>query len=106
MRRLEDDVEPLVDMSEKLRANLRYSRPMADVDAAEILQKAMSLPAQARLALADELLDSVEGPEDPEWAKAWAAEIGRRVQEVESGQVQTIPWEVALETIRARLRAK
>jgi hypothetical protein len=35
---------------------------------AELLQRALQLPADDRLALATEILDSVEGPEDPKWA--------------------------------------
>ena len=45
---------------------------------AELLQHTLQLPADDRLALATELLESVEGPEDPEWAQAWAAELDRR----------------------------
>ncbi|MEO7033395.1 MAG: addiction module protein, partial [Polyangiaceae bacterium] len=40
-----------------------------------------------------ELLDSVEGPEDMEWTAAWASELNRRVEELDSGAVQGIPWE-------------
>jgi putative addiction module component (TIGR02574 family) len=45
-----------------------------------------------RLALASELLESVEGPEEPEWADAWAAELDRRVRELDEGRVQGVPW--------------
>jgi putative addiction module component (TIGR02574 family) len=51
---------------------------MSDSDTADLLAQALKLPPQSRLALADELLDSVEGPEDPEWTAAWAAELQRR----------------------------
>jgi len=34
---------------------------------AELLQRALQLPADDRLALATEILDSVEGPGDPKW---------------------------------------
>jgi putative addiction module component (TIGR02574 family) len=64
----------------------------------------MALPVAARLALADRLLDSVEGPQDADWEAAWAAEIGRRVQEYEAGQVHPIPASEVFERIRARYR--
>jgi putative addiction module component (TIGR02574 family) len=73
---------------------------------AELLEQALKLPPQARLALADELLDSVEGPEDPEWTAAWTAELARRVKQLESGQAKTVPWEEARARILAKLRSR
>jgi len=45
---------------------------------AGLLADALRLPAEDRLALASELLDSVEGAADPEWDEAWLAELDRR----------------------------
>jgi putative addiction module component (TIGR02574 family) len=45
---------------------------------AGLLADALRLPAEDRLALASELLDSVEGAADPEWDDAWLAELDRR----------------------------
>lgn len=78
---------------------------MAQVTHAELLQRALELPADDRLAL-DELLESVEGPEDPEWAAAWAAELDRRVRELDSGAVKPIPWQQVKFEILERLRSK
>ena len=61
---------------------------MAQATPAELLEHALQLPDDDRLALATELLDSVEGPQDPEWAEAWAAELDRRVLELDEGRVQ------------------
>jgi len=72
----------------------------------ELLATAMRLPSDERLAIATELLDSVETPEDPEWAEAWASEIERRVKELENGTAKTIPWDQAKSEILERLRAK
>ena len=66
---------------------------MTPASPAELLQCALRLPADDRIALATEILDSVEGPEDPKWATAWAAELDRRVNELDVGTVKTIPWE-------------
>ena len=79
---------------------------MAQSNANDLLQRALELPADERLALASELLESVEGPENSEWAAAWAAELDRRVRELESGAVKTIPWGQVKAEIQARLRAR
>ena len=79
---------------------------MAQATPAELLQRALELPADERLALASELLESVEGPEDPEWAAAWAAELDRRVKELDAGIVTGIPWEQVKSEILERLRSK
>ncbi|MBN1612020.1 MAG: addiction module protein [Polyangiaceae bacterium] len=79
---------------------------MVDTDAGDLLERALALPESARLALADELLDSVEGPGDPEWTKAWAEELQRRVAELDSGAVTGIPADMALERVRAALRQR
>ncbi|HWZ93117.1 MAG TPA: addiction module protein [Polyangiaceae bacterium] len=55
---------------------------MAQVTHAELLQRALELPVDDRLALVTELLESVEGPEDPERAGAWAAELDRKPEKL------------------------
>ena len=79
---------------------------MTPASPAELLQCALRLPADDRIALATEILDSVEGPEDPKWAAAWAAELGRRVNELDAGTVKTIPWEQVKSETLQRLRSK
>ena len=62
----------------------------------ELLDAAMNLPEDARAELADRLWDSI-GPvfADAETEAEWAAEIKRRVDDVESGREKGIPWEEA-----------
>jgi putative addiction module component (TIGR02574 family) len=79
---------------------------MAQANPAELLQHALQLSADDRLALATELLESVEGPEDPEWAAAWAAELDRRVRELDEGKVETISWSVVKARLEERLRSR
>jgi putative addiction module component (TIGR02574 family) len=79
---------------------------MTPASPAELLQCALRLPADDRIALATEILDSVEGPEDPKWAAAWAAELGRRVNELDAGTVKTIPWEQVKSETLQRLRSR
>jgi putative addiction module component (TIGR02574 family) len=79
---------------------------MAQANPAKLLQQALELPADDRLALAAELLESVEGPEDPEWAAAWAAELDRRVKELDAGTVTAIPWEQVKSEVLGRFRSR
>jgi putative addiction module component (TIGR02574 family) len=73
-------------------------------DADEILSHAMSLPADERLELATKLLDSVEGPEDPEWSGAWMAELDRRMEIVERGDAKLEDWETVKSSLLKELR--
>lgn len=69
----------------------------------EILEsEALKLTSSERAALAQRLLASLE--EDSEIEEAWASEIERRIAEVESGAVQTVPIAEALAQIRAKLK--
>ena len=79
---------------------------MTQASPAELLECALRLPADDRLALATEILESVEGPEDPKWVAAWAAELDRRVKELDAGTVKTIPWEQVKSEMLQRLRSK
>jgi putative addiction module component (TIGR02574 family) len=58
----------------------------------EILREAVDLSEHDRATLAGLLIESLEGEPDPDVEAAWAAEIERRVAEVEAGTVKTIPW--------------
>ena len=59
----------------------------------ELLRQALELDPRAREELATLLLESVPCESQEEVDAAWEATIRRRVQELESGAVQTIPWE-------------
>jgi putative addiction module component (TIGR02574 family) len=71
-------------------------------DAAEILRDALSLPEEARAALAGSLLDSLDTDVDEDAEAAWASEVNRRVAELDSGAVTAIPWA----EVRRRLAAR
>jgi putative addiction module component (TIGR02574 family) len=69
----------------------------------EILEsEALKLTLGERAALAQRLLASLD--EDAQIEDAWAAEIERRIAEVESGAVQVIPIAEALARVRAALK--
>jgi putative addiction module component (TIGR02574 family) len=64
--------------------------------------EALKLTAGERAALARRLLASLD--EDAEIEEAWAAEVERRIAEVESGAVQPIPMSEALAELRSSLK--
>jgi putative addiction module component (TIGR02574 family) len=71
-------------------------------DVSELLKKALALPPEARAALAGSLLESLdEEPADEGVEAAWNEEIKRRIEEIDSGKVQMIPYE----EVRRRLAA-
>lgn len=69
-----------------------------------ITSQALALDPAERLQLASRLIDSVEGPEDPEWASAWSSELDRRSAEVERGEVLCRSWEDVRADLQTRLK--
>ena len=76
---------------------------MVKTSVAELLRLALALPAGDRLALATELLNSVEGAEDQDWSEAWVQELDRRAAAVDRGEEPLESWETVETNIRARL---
>jgi putative addiction module component (TIGR02574 family) len=65
-------------------------------DIRDLVDAALKLPPEARGALASRLIDSLQGDEiDADAELAWEAEIARRLEELDSGKVKTIPWSEA-----------
>ena len=65
-------------------------------DTAKLLDKALRLPIEARAALAESLIESLDERIDADAEAAWEAEIARRVQELDSRKkTKTIPWSKA-----------
>lgn len=58
-----------------------------------VLADALRLDEDARAELAAELLASLDGPPDADAAAAWDAEIERRVEAIEAGQIALEPWD-------------
>ena len=74
-------------------------------DAAELLARALTLPEAARAALADSLIESLDGPVDEDAEQASKHEVARRLQEIDSGAVETVAWDDVRRQLRTRLRA-
>ena len=63
-------------------------------DVSELLKKALALPPEARAALATSLFESLdEEPADQGVEAAWSEEVKRRIEDIDSGKVQMIPYE-------------
>jgi putative addiction module component (TIGR02574 family) len=65
----------------------------------DIFRKALTLPERDRANLIGALIDSLDAEVEEGIEEAWRAEIERRAQEIESGTIESIPWEV----VKARL---
>ena len=75
-------------------------------DFKDIFRDAADLPDRDRATLAGLLIESLEGEPDPDIEAAWAAEIERRVAELDAGAVKTIPWEEVRQRLLDRLNAR
>ncbi len=73
-------------------------------EAAELLAKALHLPKEARAALADSLLESLDTEVDEGAEEAWRSEIHRRLGEIDEGSVKLVPWREARNRLEDRLR--
>jgi putative addiction module component (TIGR02574 family) len=65
----------------------------------DLFAKASALSDKDRATLAGLLIESLESETDPDVEEAWRIEIERRLAELDSGAVETVPWEV----VRAKL---
>lgn len=60
--------------------------------AEQLLKKVLSLSKEDRASVAGALIESLWTPAEPGTEGAWDVEIERRLKELESGSVKTIPW--------------
>ena len=63
--------------------------------------EAMKLTPSERADLADKLWVSVNSKEEVD--AAWETEIARRIQQIDAGEVECIPWETVMAELRAQL---
>jgi putative addiction module component (TIGR02574 family) len=68
----------------------------------KVFRGVFELPERHLAILAGLLIESLEPAPDPEVEEAWAIEAERRWLEIESGVVQTIPWEEVLAELNRR----
>lgn len=78
----------------------RLNRRVAD----DLASAAMQMPADERARLADQLMESVVG--EYGYDPAYAAELKRRIAEIEAGTAKTISAEEVFAKLRARRHAR
>jgi putative addiction module component (TIGR02574 family) len=74
-------------------------------DAAEVLRGALALPPEVRAALIDSLISSLDQQVDAAVEETWREEIFQRLEQIDSGAVQLVPWEDARRRLRSRLQS-
>ena len=62
-------------------------------EVSKLLEQALSLSIEKQEALPDSLISSLGGKVDEGLEAAWGAEIGKRIAELESGEVRTASWD-------------
>jgi hypothetical protein len=68
----------------------------------KLLDQALALPEDERLAIASGLIASVDGPPDSGWDDAWQAELVKREEAAAAREEPAPEWSV----VRARILAK
>jgi putative addiction module component (TIGR02574 family) len=69
-------------------------------NAQRILSEAMELSLEERASIAEQLIQSLDGPPDENVEAAWQKEVERRIKEIDNGEVELLDWE----EVRAKLR--
>lgn len=72
----------------------------------DLWKDASELSEKDRADLAGLLIESLESEPDEEVEAAWAAEIERRVAELEAGAVKSIPWQEVRQRLLDRLNER
>jgi putative addiction module component (TIGR02574 family) len=70
----------------------------------QVAEAALALSGEERALLADRLVESLDPAEDRDLQRIWAIEAHRRLEEVRSGSVKTIPGDEALARVRKARR--
>ena len=65
----------------------------------ELISEAISLPVEIRALIVNKLLESLN-PTKKEIDELWAAEAERRIEDIRTGKVKTIPGEEVFKEIR------
>ena len=66
-------------------------------------QDALALSESDRATLARDLVASLDGPEDPDAAKAWDIELCRRINEIDAGNAELLDADDVLSRVKERL---
>jgi putative addiction module component (TIGR02574 family) len=77
-------------------------------EVSKLLEQALSLSVEEQEALANSLFSNLDremsgGPAEEGVEEAWAEEIKRRIDDIQSGRTQMIPYEEVRRRLAARL---
>ena len=67
-----------------------------------VVSAALALPAEVRAELADQLLSSLDTPEQVAIDAAWGEEAERRIDQLDRGEVKLIPGDELIAKLRNR----
>ena len=70
---------------------------------AELAEEALALPPESRAFLVDKLLETLDFEEDFVISDAWRTEVRKRCQELDSGNVVSVPADDAIAELRRSL---
>ena len=65
-----------------------------------VLEEALKLTTDERAEVAEQLIASLDEASDTDVEQAWQEEVQRRLQQIERGEMKTIPWEVVQRRLR------
>jgi putative addiction module component (TIGR02574 family) len=74
-----------------------------DIQAENVLRTALSLDPNDRAEIAASLIASLDSQKDEDINTAWAEEIQRRIESIDKGEVQLIPSDEVMHSMRDRL---
>ncbi len=72
--------------------------------AKKVFDKALSLPAEARMTLVEKLLTSLNLPTQPEIDRQWAQEAEQRVAQIDKREIKLVPGKKVFPSIRKKYR--
>jgi putative addiction module component (TIGR02574 family) len=73
-----------------------------DTESQHLLQSALALPEPDRAEIAASLIHSLDAGNDEDVDASWAAEIQRRIESIDNGEVTLIPWDEVMDEMRGR----
>jgi putative addiction module component (TIGR02574 family) len=74
-----------------------------NTQAEQILQSALTLPADDRVEIAESLLQSLDEDTAAEIEASWTEEIRRRIESIDKGEAKMIPADEVMREMRERL---
>lgn len=74
--------------------------------AQSILKQALDLADEERAEIVGALVESLDPRQDADVETAWRSEIRRRLEVIDSGEAEWIPWEKVRADLRGRLGGK